>query len=188
MRYQYGKNPYYYCSGARLGIDAGCFGGRAYVSDLKDVVLAAVKAEAQKIYVELKRHDKAARKESAAQQELFAEEKRLAAQMGLLERNEILLYEDFVDGKLSKEDYLAAKAACAAELVSVKARAGQIAARKADFASSNRRSDDRPVLERILNATDVNDEVLALIDCVTVYAPERIEIRFDFSDMYRQEL
>jgi hypothetical protein len=72
------------------------------------------------------------------------------------------------------------KAACAEDIAAAEACSVELNGRLA--AAGRNISNDEPLLRRVLDAENVTDEVLALIDCVLMYEPERIEIRFAFCD------
>ena len=182
MRWQPGHSPYHYCIGEKLKKGKGCFEGKVYYDLLQDVVLTAAQAEARKAYDARKSHKQTARSVSSDRNAVFLERKRLTAQVGLLERRCISLYEDFADGNLDRDGYLAAKATYVAELSNAETRIAGLTVQLDSFAVRADIPDNTPVLQRVLDAQDITDEILALIDCVVVYDPSRIEVRFNFKD------
>jgi len=80
------------------------------------------------------------------------------------------------------ERFLTAKAACVAELSGAKTRAAELNTRLDCSAEKAEFSRDEPLLQCVLDADNITDEVLSLVDCVMVYAPERVEIRLAFND------
>ena len=105
------------------------------------------------------------------------------ARIALLERRGIALYEDFADGRIDKNTYMEAKAVCSTELAGLEERGANLKARIADASAVPQPSHDESLLQLVLEATDVTDEVLSLVDCVTVYDAERIKVRFAFGDI-----
>jgi len=181
LRFYPSQNSYFFCQGAELNFGMGCSDGRLYLDDLKASILAAVKIETGKV-LDKRRQCKQLHRGSFEKETILSECKRLTTQIGMLERRGVSLYEDFADGKLDRDGYLVAKADCAAELAEAEARASKLRARLEGMTEKNEVSSDNPLLRRILDADDVTDEVLSLVDCIKMYDPSRIEIRFAFGD------
>jgi len=182
LRYYATQKPYFLCQGPSLHYGMGCSDGKLYLDDLNAVVLAAVKTEAGKV-LDTRRKRKEAEQHSYSDRDaLFADLKRLTAQISFLERRVVDLYEDFTDGKLDKDGFLTAKAACVAELSGAKTRAAELNTRLDCSAEKAEFSRGEPLLQCVLDADNITDEVLSLVDCVMVYAPERVEIRLAFND------
>ena len=149
---------------------------------MKALVLSAVKAEAGKVIDRRKKRGQKARRGLSEKAAVSEEIKRLTTRRGLLERRGVALYEDYADGKLGKDGYIEAKAACAAELSDIETRSAELSFRLEGFTEQTEPPSDEPLLRRVLDAEDATDEVLSLVDRVTVYNAERIEIRFAFGD------
>ena len=181
LRHQPSINPYHYCNSARINVGAGCFDGKVYVDDIKAVVLAAVKAEAQKVFDMRKKRTKTA-SGSVDKAAVEAELNQAAARIALFERRGVSLYEDFAESRIDRDAYIAAKAACSEELTGLIERAADLRTRLDNIPAAPKPSGDEPLLRRILDAVDVTDEVLSLVERVIVYDTERIEVRFAFGD------
>ena len=182
MRQRFTKRSYHFCEGPKLGWGQGCYEGKMYIDDLKDIVLSAVRAEAQKVYDANQKRKQAVRRESSDSVGVLAELNRLKAQIALLERRGVKLYEDFADRKLDKDGYLSAKTACADELSDAQARSDELTNRLDILAQRTESPDGGPLLRRILDTEDVTPEVLSLVDRIVVYDSNRIEIRLAFKD------
>jgi len=182
MLYMGCKAPYHYCKGVKLKRGLGCYDGKVYYANLSEAVLAAVQAEARKVFDEIQKRKETVRLGSADKDAAFDERKRLMAKVSLMERRGDALYEDYADGRLDKEGYLASKAVIAEELAVVEARIAEMTSRLEDFAETVVQPNNEPLLRRVLDAGAVTDEVLSLVDCIMVYDPSRIEVRFAFSD------
>ena len=179
--------PYYYCNGTRLNSGMGCSNDKLYVDDLIALTLHAVKTEAQKV-LDTHRKQREMKVGVAARDESMAELKMLNTQIGSLERHGVSLYEDFVEGSLSRDDYLAAKTECATELDKANARVAELNGHLNAASVNNDVPCDEPLLRRVLDAGEVTGEVLTLIDRIVMYEPERIEIYFSFGDTNAFEL
>jgi hypothetical protein len=182
MRWQNTIRPAHYCSSVKLNKGRGCFDGKVYYDDLSEAVLVAIQTEARKAYNARKSRSQAARSASSDKDAIFEERKRVTAHIGFLERRSVSLYEDFADGKLGKNDYLAAKAACADELSGAEARIAELTVMLDSFAEKAEPSGDEPLLWRILNSDELTDELLSLVERIIVYDPSRVEVRFAFAD------
>jgi DNA invertase Pin-like site-specific DNA recombinase len=176
------RHSYFLCKGPALNYDMGCSDGKLYLEDLNAAVLATVKTEAAKVLDKRRVLKDAGRQADSHRDALFAECNRLSAQISFLERRRVALYEDFADGSVDKDGYLKAKAAYEEELKGAKTRTVELNSLLEHLSGSREPSGDEPILQRVLDAVEVTDEVLALVDRIVIYDPERIEIRLDFGD------
>ncbi len=193
MRWAANLRPYHYCAGPKVKRGKGCYEGKVDYSILRDTVLAAVKLEAQKAFdASTKRVQSVAQgvpQGSPDKTDAAADRTRLTKQLVLLERRADTLYEDYVCGRLDRDGYLAAKADCKAKVSDIEIRINALSV-AADKASAQPMPDcfvDEPLLRRVLDAVDLTEEVLALVDCVVVYDPGRIEIRLAFGETNAME-
>ncbi len=165
----------------------GCFEGKVHAGLLKDIILAAAQTEARKVYDEGQRRNKVEKCNSSGSDTALAERRQLMAQIISLERRVDTLYEEYADGKLDKDGYIAAKAAHTQDIALANDRVAMLDARIAESAVPAEAPADEPLLRRVLDAEDITDEVASLIDSVVVYDPERIEVRFAFRDTNAHE-
>ena len=165
-----------------MNFGMGCTDGKLYIGDLNAAVLAAVKMEVGKILGN-RRKRKQKMPVSLGKDTLMPELKRLNAQVVMLDRRSISLYDDFAEGKIDREGYLIAKEACTSELAQANKRVEELTV-QIDSSMNNRKiPNDEPFLHRILSATEITEEILILVERITVYDVERIEISFNFSDV-----
>jgi len=191
-------NPYYYCEGARVMSGLGCFDGRLGLGDLSEVVIATVKTEARKVLdIRLERKQQTQRLYNSLGQldtdTVNAELKKLSTGKAMLERRGITTYEELAEGKIDKDAYGAAVAANSAELVKIRARIDELNVQLAMLVNkgSDKGSTDgakaETVLQAILNADSVTDDILSLIDRITVFDTDRIEVCLSFADAVTSE-
>ena len=197
-------NPYYCCRGARVNSGMGCFEGRLPFSNLSEIVLTAVKAEAQKMLDAQRQYRKYSQSQGSsanivststksAKTALSSELAKLTASEAQLKRQGISLFEWFADSNISQESYIAAVQYNDEELGKVRNRieylncrlsallnATDISGSKADGAVTGVAAE--PVLKRILGADLITDECLAMIDRIIIYDTRHIEVRFAFGD------
>lgn len=181
LKYISSDNPSYYCNGVRLNIGAGCFDGRFYVEDLKEIVLDELKIEAAKAYDKLAKRKQQGRGLSV-RETIETELKQIKARLELLDRRGFSLYEDFAEGRIDKDSFRSAQDSSSKEQADLEKRTAALMAQLSNITDTPEPSGDEPRLERVLKADDLTDEMLALVDCVVVYDTERIEIRFSFGD------
>ena len=159
----------------------GCSGDKLYLDNLNTTVLAAVKIEARKTLGN--RQKRSQERSFSLRNDTHMEElKRLNAQVVILERRSISLYDDFAERKLDRDAYLEVKLVCAEEIAITKKRIEELTV-QIDCAKMKRNvSIDVPISRRILSTEELTEEIVALIGCITVYDVDHIEIRFDFGD------
>jgi len=149
---------------------------------LKSLVLAAVQAEARKVF-DARRMPRAQKHNGSSEDLVSAELNHLSARAAVLERQNISLYEDFADGKMDKKAYLPAKIANSAELDTTRERIAKLERRKAAAAHETVNiAADEPLLRRVIEASELTDKALSLVDRIVVFDGEHIEIRFAFGD------
>ncbi len=181
LKYTNGGNPSYYCNGVRLNIGAGCFDGRIYAEDLKEIVLEAVKTEAAKIYDKLAKRKQQGHG-SSGRDTIETELKQIKARLELLDRRGFSLYEDFAEGRIDKDAFRSAQDSISKEQADLENRTTVLKEQMNNIPDKPEPSSDEPLLKRVLDASDLTDEILALVDCVVVYDAKRIEIQFSFGN------
>ena len=176
---------YYLCDGIMFSPGARCSKDKVLLEDLKATVLATVTAEARKVLDE--REYKKSTVPSPCNTDTDAMElKQAAAGLESIKRRGLSLYEEYVEGKIDKSAYIAKKAAYAEEAAGLESRSDVLTARivsiKELLASSENKQDNEPLLKRIADGEEWTDDVMALVECVLVSGPKRIEVRLDFGD------
>ena len=178
--------PCYFCLSVTLNTEQGCYEGKVYIDDLEKVALSAIRLEAQKALalqfgkrLQLQKHG------SSEKDSTSAELKTLTAKVPILENRSITLYEEFADGKIDKETYVANKIANNKILEEMQDRIIKLTEQLAEIGNNTsvfESTEDEPILQRVLNATEMTSEVMSLIDRIIVYDNEHIEIQFSFGD------
>ena len=176
------KNPYHFCGGVKAKYGKDCFDGRIQFNDLSGFVLSVVQTEAQKAYCIQRKRKQVMKNRSSDRDTLFAERKRIMMQIGVLERRFDALYEEFATGKLDKDAFAAARNKCNAEIANAETRVSELTTRLEGFVDIVALPDNEPLLQRILDATSLTDEVLALVDRVVVFDDKHIEVHIAFGD------
>jgi len=109
--------------------------------------------------------------------------KKLEMQVGLLEHQAVLLFENFADGKIDKDIYISSKEANRVELENTNIHIESLNAQFVAFeVEAEIEKADEPILQGILCANDVTEEVLSLIERVIVFDEKHVEIRFAFAN------
>jgi len=154
-----------------------------YLDDLKDAVLATIKTEAGKL-IDFHKQKRLSKFNSSKHTSIMAELKKLLTRISLIERRGFEIYEGFADGKICKESYLADKAQNNSELTEAKARIEKLEQQLATLTTSRKSESiiNEPILQRLLNSTELTDEAVSLVEKITVFDGDRIEIQFGFGD------
>ena len=153
------------------------------MSDIQEFALAAIKVEAGKVLDKWKKRRKSALHVLADSEFTSGEIDRLTAQIMRLERKRISLYDEYAVGSIDRDVFLAAKAKDQTEISRAESRISELRERVSIKTVEDSRVSDESLLKRILEATEISSEILALIKRITVYDEERIEISFDFGDV-----
>jgi len=177
------RGSFYVCQRFQVSLNVSCAGDRILAEDLKAVVLSAVKVEAKKA-LDTSKSRKCTEVVPNGNTAIEAELKQINAKLTHIRRRGVSLYEEFADGRLGKDDYVSAKAAISNEAAELETRAAELNARLISLMAKmpEPQSNDEPLIKRIADAVEWTDDVLSLVDCVVVYDPLRIEVRFNFGD------
>jgi len=182
------NRPFFRCNNVKHNIGLGCYDGMVRVSDLEEVLLATAQLEARKALdlMEQQQNQKQALSHvSVENNSISSELKRLTANIALLEQRGMALYEAFAEGKVEREDYVAAKATNGVDLEATQNRIAElnqhlVEIENADTVQPN--IADESILHCILAATETTGEVLSLLDRMIIYDGGRIEVQFGFSN------
>jgi len=192
------KNSYHLCSSVKLNTGQGCYNGKVYVSDLSDILLVAVRLEAQKVLDlhenqkcqhqhrnnQKHQHQKRTNANDPSERDVISSKlKKLAANATLLEQHGISLYEEFADGKVDRDAYVAAKTMNSIDLEAIQSRIAELGQRFSEIDANNNAQPsiaDESILHRVLITTEVTTEVMSLVDRIIVYDNEHIEVQFAF--------
>jgi hypothetical protein len=174
------KNSYYMCRSLRINAENPCFTGKLLLSDLNAIVLNTIKIEAKKQRDNLNKRMAVQKIGKNANAE---ELKSLSSRRSTLEQRMVSLYEDFADNRMSKETYISTKAKCADELATLEAKCAELENLiSTNTAVYNPETENEPLQKRIISSKKVTEEIASLIESITIYDKERIEIRFSFGD------
>ncbi|MCL2053345.1 MAG: recombinase family protein [Oscillospiraceae bacterium] len=174
---------YHFCDSQRLKREQDCNSDKTYIADLKAIVLSAVKVEAQKVFDNNRKRKATAAQSNSEKEMVLSEYKGLLSRISQLERCKTALYEKFADDKLEKDRYIKAKADLSKELSDAQARLADLNSRLQGFEGQMVEYDNEPLLQSILVAEELTDEMLFPVERIVVYAPDRIELQFAFGDL-----
>jgi len=189
MSQRYSQKPYHYCKSVKLSTGQGCYDGKVFISDLDEILLATLKLEAQKaldLMEQQRSQNQAHNPISVESDSISSEIKRLNANVALLEQRSLEIYEEFAEGKMGREAYVAAKATSSANLEVTLNRIFELSQRLAiieSLATTQPSIANESVLHRIITATDTTGEVMSLLDRMVIYDGGRIEVRFVFRNL-----
>ena len=94
------------------------------------------------------------------------------ARISLLECQSLSLYEDFADDRITKDNYIAEKAKNSADLEKVQSCAAELERQINSLDScASKSAIDESLLQIILKATELSDEVLSLTERIIVFYP-----------------
>ena len=178
------RQHYYRCKTQRLVDSSPCFTGKLYLDEINDTVLSALKVEARKQFGHAKKGSVGKPVPSVNHVPKYDESAKLSARLSGLENRMITLYENYVDGLLSKQSYLEAKSKCEDEQSLIESKMKELSERPVSVVAETKQIlvQKQSALDSILSANEVTPEIASLIKCVTVYDVNRIEIAFAFID------
>ena len=180
-----GLQPKYVCRSS-MELGKNCLSETIYESDVVDVVLAAIRIEIALAYTAKQQTDKRKKLLHGEREKLSGEIKKLSADVIRMKNSRESLFENYSDGKTTKEQYTAIKS----ELTNTIAKTETEIIRLSDEINRKehitRQNDRYESLSPFDNAVELTPEMMVLVDGVYVYSNTRIEIKFAFSDERRE--
>jgi len=181
LRRYKGLNPKYICYASRELGKESCLSGVILESNICEVVLEALHVEislAKTAKLQAEKHSKRLMEEHEG---LLKEKTRLSVELEQLKNRREQLFEDYADGKLTKEQYAAAKSEQSDRIAKVEADILRIAVEISQKARSDQRSKTYDTLEPFAKVKKVTPEMMTLIKRINVFADNRFEVEFAFS-------
>lgn len=183
-----GKNPKYVCrSNVELQRD-NCLTDTIYEASIADVVLAALKTGIALAFTEKKQADKHNRLLLGEREKISGDIKRLSADILRLKNSRESLFEDYSDGRITKEQFVLKKSEKFAKIEETEAEIKRLSDEIDRQSASTQPNERYEVLKPFDKMTEVTPEMMTLIDGIYVFDSTHIEIRFSFSDVRSHRL
>jgi chromosome segregation ATPase len=158
-----------------------CLPEMVFESKVKEVVLEALRVEFALANTAKQQAEKRSRSLMGEHEKLSNEAKRLAVEVERLKNNREQLFEDYADGKLTKEQYVAAKAELSDGITQAETAIEDITNKLSEKTQSVQQCSKYDILMPYVNAKEVTAEMMFLIKRINVFADNRFEIDFAFS-------
>jgi len=175
--------PRYVCRFTmELGLER-CLPEPVMESQISEVVLEALRVEialAQKAKHQAENRNRGL---LGKHEKLLAEQKRLTVELERLKTSKEQLFEDFADGKLSKEQYVKAKAEQSENIAVIEAEIEKISTVISDTNLLGKQETKCDIIIPYADANEVTNEIMGLIKRINVFADNRFEVLFSFSRM-----
>lgn len=181
------KVKYFYCNTNDFKPCPTCASGRLMESDLIVAVLASIRKQAR-VAVDAERIIQRERQNHSTRLSALERQiKGLNSQLNTSKLSRMDLFESLNDGKLTAEEYKAARDAAGAQISELEAQIKYLNT-QADVLRDGEPENHFILLfrphEQIENLT--REIVDGLIETIRVYAPDRIEIRWKYQDDYKK--
>ena len=158
-----------------------CLPEAVFESQIAEVVLEALRVEFALAGTARQQAEKNSKSLMGNHEKLTAEIKKLFLDVERLKNSREQLFEDYADGKLTKEQYLTAKSELSDGIVQAQASIEDITAKLSCENESVQKSNNYDILMPYAEAKEVTAEMMFLIKRINVYADNRFEIDFAFS-------
>jgi chromosome segregation ATPase len=158
-----------------------CLPDMVFENNVKEVVLEALRVELALASTAKQQVEKSSRSLVGAREKLSNEAKRLAVEVERLKNNREQLFEDYADGKLTKEQYVTAKAELSEGISKAETAIEDINNKLSEQIQPVQQSSKYDILMPYVNAKEVTAEMMFLIKRINVFADNRFEIDFAFS-------
>lgn len=181
------KNPYYVCETYKDNPESSCPDDRIYESELAEVVLAAIRKQAQlfhKTEAEMqKKQDKTAKRTHTLQEKISD----LQSVIGMKSQEKMQAFEDMVSGRITQKAYQAKCERCDAYIRTTEAKISALEERRKK--EEIVRSSEADAFLPHTNLRTLTREIAdALIDKIYAYSGQAIEIVWNFKDEYKESV
>jgi hypothetical protein len=184
LRYYRGLNPRYVCISNREKQGEPCFSDMVYEASLKEILLEAVNHQIAAAAAGKKEADRNNKTLYVKREKLSEQIKRLHADVQREKNNRTALFEDYSTGKLTEEQYVLKKAE---KTNAITAKETEIIRLSDELQSqTNQGGSEYGKIGTVRAYTEVTPELLALVSGIYVYDSTRVEIKYNFSDPYKQ--
>jgi cell division septum initiation protein DivIVA len=153
-----------------------------YEADITEAVLAALNVELALAATSKKQTDKQNKLLLGEREKLSGEIKRLSADVSRIKNSKASLFEGYTDGKITKEQYISAKAELSGKLENAEAEIVRLSDEIHRQEQASHNSDKYEKLSLFDGATELTPEIMSLVKGIHVYDATHIEIKFAFSD------
>ncbi len=178
------KNTCYVCETYKDNPESACPDDRIYESEITELVLAAIRRQAQlfrKTEAEIqKRHDKTAKRKHTLQEKIAD----LRSVVGMKSQEKMQAFENMVSGRITQDAYRAKCERCDAYIRTTEAKISAL--------EEQRRKEEtvrNPAADAFLPHTNLRtltrELADALIDKIYVYSGQAVEIVWNFKDEYK---
>ena len=197
-----GLEPKYICQSHRETQNKKCLPDEIYEVLLKDIVLTAVKQEVSLVtaikqevsLVTAAKQEVSLAYSAKRQAEEFngmlhrecenqsGEIKRLSDDVRRLKNNRESLFEDYSDGRITKEQYVLTKSAQADKIRQIESDIVRLSDKLFKQNQNTWHNERHEMLKPFDNLSEVTPEMTALVDGIYVFDSTHIEIKFSFTD------
>lgn len=180
-----GTRTYYTCStNKRYGMNE-CTPHTIYVEVLEEIILSDLNKIIDSINNLKELIDKNTKKAKDSKQDYKSQMKKIDYEMKKIKRDKLSSYQDYKDGIISKDDYVAYSKVCEDKIEQSKSRKKMLEDR-----ISNKQSEveayENPWITKLLNTRKIDkldrDIVNEMIDTIYLYENKTIKIVYNFSD------
>ena len=158
-----------------------CLPEQILESQISEVVLEALKVEIALAQKAKRQAEKRSNGLMGKHDKLLAKQKQLSLELERSKATKEQLFEKFADGKLSKEQYIQVKTEQSSNIASIETEIEQISVAISDIKLLGKNDTKCDIILPYSGAKEVTKEMVALIKRINVYADNRFEVIFAFS-------
>ena len=181
LRYYKGLNPKYICYASRELGNESCLPDVVLESYVSEVIIQAIKSEIALSCKAKKQADKQSRIFSHKHESLLTELRQLSLEIERLKNHKEQLFEEYADGKLTKEQYANAKSEQSSRITKAEAKQENITIQLSQREQTVQKCSNYDMVLSHANAKEVTAEMMALIKRINIFSDNRFEVIFNFS-------
>lgn len=169
------KTVRFYCSSARIDNSLGCYAKGYGTAEIEEIVLALIKKQAALAEDTIKAVKQMS--QTLDSSKLDRKKKTLEEKAAACRAEKMELYEKYIAGGLSKEEYLQQKGRMAQKEKGYKEQAEEIDKRLSEYTKQKERSSELKGLAKYVNLDSLSRGIVEeLVDTIYFYDPEHIEV------------
>lgn len=181
------QNKNWLCASARYQPDCGCKDVRISETKILAVLLRAIQTQCKLIDEKIRVRNSAAKESVSGMELLRADIKKIEKQISLYEQHRMDLYEQYTDGRLTREQYIERKRETASHEEQARIQYGllkeKLTEEETEYEAARGQVQHGRAFAKYLEITEITPELMReMVKGITVYPNQVINIQWNFHD------
>lgn len=175
------QNKYYYCASARYNPGTACENAKISKAKVKDIVYRAIQVQIEITDLHIKQREKLMNAERTKMKKKESHLKQMENQLEMSKERGMDLYEEYIGGKISREEFQIKKQRLSGEQEALIQTIRQIKSEMEAAAVSHEEKDQEEEIKRFQSSEDLSPEMMkTFVKRVVVKSGQSIHIEWNF--------